>query len=355
MVKALGTHAYLGGILIGAKAAGIDVVASRESWKPALKAAPIMGNYPVLPFDGKVPMVKLVIGNPPCTRFSSMLQGRQSVQEMVKDDVAGFDELNDILDSARQSGAKAMWWETGPLLWTKGQGMVTSLHDHLLTEWGSSTRTYVVRVDPRSVGVPQRRPRCHVISVARPVRRAWPISAGTYDYPTIGEYLEERLDVDRLSYPCAYGHQHPEMTPVEWAEHIRTHSTFASTMPVLTTRRDAYIQAVVSGRAFVWEDDGRWWDLEEYAAFMGIYGEGIRKVGDAFKFNEAQQLLSKGVCSHVAEFVARQVVLPAVQPGDHFVDGPVVSPVRQPWVGDRDIVTYDLKPKNVKRQGWRNE
>lgn len=332
-IKAIGTHTYFGGILLGAAAAGIDVVGSVETWKQGIEAVQHTKHYTLFAPGSEMPPVDLVIGNPPCTRFSHMLQGLKQIKSMVIDDASGFEELQDLLNTVNATGARALWWETGPLLWTRGIGMVETLHKQLETMWGP-TMTVVVRADPRTAGVPQRRPRCHIISVAGRDSQSVTFDFTKYaatSVPSVGEYLEERIDEDEMVPVNFSAKNRNHLTAMEWAEWNLANNTFASTRPVMVQHDDNRVPAVVSGRAFIWEDKKRWWSIEEYAAMMGIYGPALRNVIQHMDVKKVQQLCSKGVCTHLAEYVAKTFVIPMME-----------SPVVKQPLGSR-ILQCDVK------------
>jgi len=335
-------------MLLGAQDAGINVLASRESWKPALAAQPIMGINTVT-FEAAVPRADVVIGNPPCARFSTMSSNRYTSDN--KSLIGSFDELGDLLDTVKLSGANALWWETGPLLWTQGRDLVQSAAAALENFWHGPSTTYVVKVDARYVGVQQRRPRNHIITVRG--QRSWaPLVPAAHEPLNVGDYLEVVSDFDDPR-PIAYSNKATPKTKkatLAWVKEVQEHSSFNAMKPVLIDPRDAYIPAVVSSRPFVWKD-GRWWGALEYAAMMGLTGTRVERMIDVVGEKQAQVLCSKGVSAVVSRWVAEHVVIPVMTDSRaNFSDACGVGPSEE-WGSNTHA--YNLVPPFGKRQPWR--
>lgn len=221
-----------------------------------------------------------------------------------------FPEILDLARVAEQTKADTIWWETGPLAWSLGQPLLSNFHRYLKKIWGEAT-TLVIRIDLRSVGIPQKRPRTHIIHRATKIappdcsRPCWP--------PTkkVGEWLGERIRGFRLVNPVF---QEKAKDPVGWAEKKDCELTFRSMVPKIVSRQDWHTLAVVSRRLMVWQEENRWFDLLEYASLMTYP---LERISDLVKITKtplgAQVLISKSVAPEVTRWIAEGIVLPWIR------------------------------------------
>ncbi len=332
-VKALGTHCYLGGFLIGLQRAGLDVVGSLETWKQGMNGARILG-LPSQEFPKK-PRLKeiksnIIVGNPPCSRFSHL-----SLSFFKKEDhenIETFPEILNLSQVARETKAGTIWWETGPLAWSLGEPLLYNFHKHLKKFWGE-VATLIVRIDLRSIGIPQKRPRTHIIHRAtkspppgcsRPI---WP--------PTkrVGEWVGQKTKGFKLENPVF---QNKSKNPVEWAKKKSSELTFRSMVPKIFSKNDWYTTAVVSRRLMIWKEENRWFDLLEHASLMTYPLEQIPKLLKVAKTSlGAQVLISKSVAPKITEWVAREIVLPWIR--NEKKDGEIKPTLRRQGIWKLDL------------------
>jgi hypothetical protein len=299
-MRALGVHTYLGGFQMGLEDfTNHEVVGSVESWSGGIDARKIAGVGKTLGF-GKFPQADMVFANPPCSRFSQASSHAYSSEQ--KSDFGRFDELKDVAKVTFESGAQIMWWETGPLCYTAGRGMVRSTHRGLKEHWGECT-TLLVRYDPRWSGLPQRRPRTHIIHMSGTIQPGevpqcqWPIELRLYDW--IRSKLGDRSEEFPIPFPEDYG------SPMECAKFINLISTFGQGDPQPIHPDEHYGLTVLSGRIHVWEHIDAWWTAEEYATLMGVRPEVARAIAEQSRNPiHAITMLSKGVSPVAAKAVS---------------------------------------------------
>lgn len=323
-MKALGVHTYLGGFELGVRNVATETLGSIEIWKPGIlarQACKKCGVSQPLSF-GDVSSADLVFSNPPCSRFSSAASYHYDDNDKSK--LTNFEDLMHGVDVTEQVGAKAFWWETGPHCWSRGMGMVENVHRVLRDgPWGGEATTVVIRYDPRWSGVPQRRPRTHVVHMAgRLVPPAniesslWPIDE------TLGPWVERFIrehDYDPADM-IAVSPRECDGRPNYTAKWMRDVSSFSQGAPRTLSIHDAFSVAVLSGRICCWEEKnegkGAWWTIEEYSALMTIPPQIGRAMFDGAPGRwGALSLLSKGIAPVAAEYVYRNVVEPMVADG----------------------------------------
>lgn len=320
-MKAVAVHTYMGGMQLGvAKAA--DVLTSLESWGDAMEARELAAlSYDNVPrYDSLTEWrgsADFVFANPPCSRFS--VSAARSYSVVKKADLGEFCELQDVCGVTQHAGARMMWWETGPMLWTKGRDMVHSIHEYMAHWWGSCT-TLVVKVDARSFGIPQKRTRVHAIHCAgdfvpiiSPRDLMWPIEDSAF------KWLVKQMR-NRWGYTFSPSDPHKELLaarpndcwgdPMKYCRVQDLVCTFGQGKPQIFSLNDPYLPVVLSGRLGCWEEVNRWLSIEEWAAFMTIPPAYARAMADEIKPLKTLQLLSKGVCSDVSQQVAEQFALP---------------------------------------------
>lgn len=318
MLSAICVHGYFGGMEMGiAQQSGVKVLGSYEDWQPGMEArrcASCSYLSELQPLShSKLPQVDFVFGNPPCSRFS--LTAQWTFKEGAQAELSKFQQLEELVHVALKAKANLVWWETGPLCWTKGRDMVVSVADELAKKWGKCY-TYLVRFDLRYIGIPQRRPRCHVIHSKIPMvglgpdrtGRKWPIEE------TIGPWMQRRIKELGITPECpitpdSWWGNRPG-GPMEIAKWMHAVGDINHTKPVRMSVTDAYAPAVLSGRCTVWVEENRWMTIEENAILMSIDPELAKKVYYKMDGQKALMFLSKGVSPSASGFVYKTVVEP---------------------------------------------
>lgn len=326
-MRAIGVHTYFGGFHIGVGTRA-EVVTSLESWRDGIKGRELLGlvTDKLENTRSVCPKADLVFGNPPCSRFSTM--SANSYSEQDRSNPSDFKEVQDLIDITLASGAEAMWWETGPLMWNRGEGMVRGIHSTLEHEWGEVT-SVVVKYDLRYAGLPQRRPRCHLIHLrgkrVPPVVRppAWPSGLGLYEWlqgrgliSDSEAFLPPRIE----KYPVYEGGGWVD-DPLGYSEWVHRRGGFQSTKPAPIGVRELYTLSVVSGRYFIWQELNRWWGIDEYASVMDYPVGSVVEVAEELGPHQAQVLMSKSVSPSAARFVFDNVYAPMVD-----IPTPAVNP-----------------------------
>lgn len=338
--KVIGVHCYLGGFLIGLQQAGLEVVTSLESWKPGLNGAQTLG-LPSSEMAKKRARLQadLVVGNPPCSRFSHL--SLSFFKKSAHEDINTFPEVLELIEVAKTTKAKTIWWETGPLAWSLGKPLLRNLHDFICSIWGETT-TLLVRLDLRSIGIPQRRPRIHVIHTRT---KFPPPSVPSTTWPTnytVGEWLTTKLNGYKLQYPVF---QKNSNNPVAWAHKRASEMTFRSMVPKIISHKDWYTGSIVSRRLMIWQEKNRWFDLLEHAALMTYPLKRIPKLLSVKKRPlDAQVLISKSVAPAASKWVAENVILPWLNQDSREEE---IKPVLR----EKDIWELDLAiPQRVDRK-----
>jgi len=310
-IRAAGVHTYFGGFHRSLEA-DTEWLGSAESWSPAIRARRLAG-LPTLNHPGLTPHAELVVSNPPCSRFSAMSTGTYSEDHKTK--LGSFCELEDAVLFAERVRCRAFWWETGPLLWTKGRELVRAVHRHWAERWGGCT-TVAVKLDVRWTGVPQRRPRCHVVHVAgdREVPcvapSAWPLGQPALlwarDRVASQGWGSDPAGWDQVKPVGAYR----KMTALAYYEMCMLISEFIATRPQLVGLQDHFTNAVLSGRPMICDEEDRFVSWQEYAALMCLPLEMVRPVAEEQGGWQALMMMSKGVCPAASRWVADCVVAP---------------------------------------------
>lgn len=307
-MKAVGVHTFFVGFQRGMeKVLGeSSVLGSVEGWDRGIRARAACGAGHV-PFAEAASLgrVDLVFSNPPCSRYSSMSTGAYSSSD--KGQLVNFCELGDAVDVALTLKARALWWETGPLLWGKGMDMVRDVHQKLEGAWGEPATTVVVKTDLRSFGVPQRRPRCHVLHA----KGSWEPPDPERPQLLSGSVLEWV----RARTPPVLSRfilDPPGPARRECAE-MRILGTFESSKPSMVRSTAPYAPAVISARQFAWDVPDRWWSLEEYAALMCYPMDDACAASDDAGPRAAKTLLAKSVSPAAAEGVWRDYFEPTLR------------------------------------------
>jgi hypothetical protein len=303
---ALGVHTFFVGFQRGMEQAlgKESVLGSMEGWPPAIAARRSCGAGHLS--IGEIPSghVDLVFSNPPCSRYSSIATGHFSAEQ--KSRLVDFCELGIAVDVAMQTGARALWWETGPLLWSKGREMVSGVHAALEQAWGEPSTTVVVKMDLRRYGVPQRRPRCHILHA----RGLW--EPPNVDDPRWPIEQDLRAWVDQRVPHRLRHFKHAGSARQTVIKH-RLIGDFASGIPSMLKIGARHAPAIISAREFAWEDDDSWWTVEEYAALMCYPIDETCAVSDAHGPVYAKMMLSKSVSPSAARGVWEEFFEPTLR------------------------------------------
>lgn len=298
---ALGAHTFFVGFQRGMEQTlgKGRVLGSVEGWVPGIEAREACGAGHI-PFSrGKREEAQLVFSNPPCSRYSAMSTG--AFTEADKSNIVNFCELTQATEVAAAVGAKALWWETGPLLWGKGEGMVESAHAAMERHWGVPSTTVVLRLDLRYAGVPQRRPRCHVLHARGSLEPPDPPDGGLEPGLKVQEWVHARAPT-RLRY--AYSPPSPARRTATMLQYF---GTFESGKPSIVKHDAPYAPAVISARQFAWDEPDIWWSLEEYAALMCYPQEDAIAVCDKYGPRHAKVMLAKSVSPSAARWAWENV------------------------------------------------
>lgn len=354
-MKTVSVHTYFGSFALGVQQAEWDVVSDYETWKPGGLGAAAMG----LPAHTNKSLAgsqkaRVVIGNPPCNRFSQAVASRYNKMAGIRSDLSMFPELLDVLDVAIANDSDLAWWETGPMAWTQGAELIDSAAAKLSAEWKKPVTTLVTRLDLRYLGVPQRRPRCHIMhfkgEVALPKVPAsrWPRAK------RIGEYLAIETTGWKLENPV-----YPTKTvgatwssPVAWAKDFIPRAKYIAGLPKLMSFHDHWSTTILGSTTFIWEDQDKWWDLAEYGVMMGFPIGKLLDFGASRTVN-TRTLISKGVCSHAGRAMAEWIASPVLEPSDQVLlpidTGDMVAPTMvKPGLWHLDLdVPYNAQKRRA--------
>lgn len=344
MFKAIGAHCYLGGFLIGVQRAGIKLVKSLETWKTGQKGAKELGlpSEKVDEIPDKTESVDIVVGNPPCSRFSHL--SLSFFDKKDHEDPGTFPEILDLIKLVKASNSKAIWWETGPLSWSIGQKLIRNYHKKLNKEWGPTT-TLLARLDLRYIGIPQKRPRVHIIHLKGSEKPpAVPKAVWPSDY-RVGDWLKEKVNGYELSTPVF---KEEAEDPVEWARKKDAEMTFRSMVPKIISKDDWYTNSVVSRRIMVWEEENRWFDFLEHAALMTYPLDTIKNILSLKKdARNAQVLISKSVAPGASKWVADEIVIPWLK--KESIENPIKPKMREKGIWELDLTIPNYIDRNLRR------
>jgi len=330
-LTALGMHTYFGGMQLGAERAGAKILGSIETWAPAIRARKAAGCHycSVQEARARRGQVDVMFANPPCSRFSSSAGSTYTSKEGSRSDLKNFGELAEVFGAAIDSDARVLWWETGPLLWRKGLEMAASVQAALEAVWEEPATTVVMKYDPRWSGVPQRRPRCHVMHFRGELLppesvppSKWPIKEGLWEWVE-GQLERPWQEGKPIIHQEWDGKQDPAVFAAWWRDLESKYGGFVQSSPCTFWDDDPYSMAVLSGRAACWGDQARWVTVEEWAAIMRMPQQWARAVADEMNPGIALAMLSKGVCPDAASFAFNSVIEPVLagskRPGSQFV------------------------------------
>lgn len=350
----LGIHTYLGtfehGLSLDPR---IRTLGSIETWSQGIIARKLLRRdaLDALPTE----RVDCVFMNPPCSRFS--FQSARSYSSYQRNALETFDDLMFGIRLAGDVNAQALWWETGPLCWRSGEDMVIQSHEAFAAACGvgyDQVVTLTLRVDALWCGVPQLRPRVHVIHARRPSIFFKSSAMELRQLTKKGRLREYVGEAGPTDDPSLYGEIFKllpeENNPQEQARlhhALRTMQCFKC----CAYENSAPYSHSVNGRPFLWWEENRWWSIEEYCTLMGaprewapILAKGLLDKNLNVK---PTTMLAKGVCAQVGRSVLDQFVLPTLlQEGEHSHNGSVqfdAPGVKTPIDQRRSSVQYKLK------------
>lgn len=309
-LNVVGLHCYAGGFLLGLAQARAKILSSGESWGLGRKAAQELA-LPAIELEKlrrKKITADILVSNPPCSRFSHLSFSFFKKKKGTYDSLSSFPELLDILDISKQAKVQVVWWETGPLAWNNGFDLILKMHRRLKSLWGRIS-TLMIKLDLRYIGIPQRRPRVHILHIAKNTpppnapRIKWPISRNLYDWIRIRTkdfklQLEVKPNKDNSN-------------PIEWAEQQQEKMTFRSMVPKIFNTKDTHCCSIVSRRLMLWEEENRFWDLLEHAAAMTYP---LDHIPNLLRIRKnplgAQVLLAKSVAPAASKWICKNILMP---------------------------------------------
>lgn len=295
-IRALGCHVYLGGFEIGVRRTrGIKSLGSMESWKPAVTWAPHLGVK--IREDWRVPRAEYVFSNPPCARFSHMSYSKFA--DEMREDLDTFEDMQQTLEVAKHAGAELLHVESGPLMYSKGDKLISQFNRVL--QW---PRVYILKIKLNSLhtGLPQVRPRTHVFLAKRP-------------FPEIDftpKSLPQNLQAFFQHWNSLYEYEAVPSSdipsPITYTQQEQYRAVFLSTRPKIVSEYDTTAPSMVSSRHFAWLEQNRWWSVDEYAALQGYDANGFDYAAPPVPL--AMALISKSVSPSVSQYLSERVVLP---------------------------------------------
>lgn len=306
-LKAIGGHCYLGGFLLGLEKAGFSVLTSWETKKRGMRAAQIIG-LPSCEFGESfniLPRADLVVGNPPCSRFSHL--SLSFFDKEAYTNLETFPEILDLAQMAKKAKARVLWWETGPLAWSVGKELIIRYH-RFLNKFLGPTTTLMIRVDLRYIGIPQKRPRNHIIHVRQKLKPPAAISGSWPIKGNLGQWLKTKTKNFSLELAVC-PKKEIIADPVSWARIQDQKVTFRSMVPKIVSKLDFFSQSVVSRRLMVWLEENRFFDLLEYGALMTYPLDKIKKLANSLNsWEDGQVLLSQSVAPEITSWIDQNII-----------------------------------------------
>jgi site-specific DNA-cytosine methylase len=303
-MRSIGIHTYLGGMQLGVARVFNDL-GSAESWKPGINARKRVGMSHRDISDAVT--ADVVYANPPCTRFST--SSTDMFGQSDRTSLSRFECLEECLDFALRCKADVFWWETGPLAFTQGAQLSREVADRFnaATQW-------TLRLNANDFGVPQMRTRTHFVyfksEVGAPRFVAQPKIASLNPNRYLRDWLAQTVGDDR-SRPAGpdYEYMRVNFGTHNIVDFVTVESTLKGRKAWATklVQDDAETSPAILGRAMGFKE--RWLTLHESAALMGLPFWDVHD-----RWHPALSLMSKGVCTNVAEGVARQIRIALDQP-----------------------------------------
>jgi site-specific DNA-cytosine methylase len=311
-VKALGIHTYAGGFMLGLKKAGVETLGSIETYKQPMTTAALLGVKRL----EEVQHADLVVANPPCSRFSPTATSNYTEEQ--RSQVCEFPELAEVLLTGLQAHADIVWWETGPYCFTRGRGLIEDASKRLSDGWHRDVTTLVLKLDALYTGLPQRRPRTHVIHVKGKLgsvpglpATSWPVAQTLQEFVTarqVGAVNVEPVPV------FSKGVDGWCVDPKKWQVHYLSmgEHRFMSGTPMTYTPQARIAATIFGGRWFSWKEPRRFWSIAEYAALMGypVNVDYNALWPNPKQQNMTWQVFTQSVSPDVASWVAKNVVIP---------------------------------------------
>lgn len=302
-MNSIGVHTYFGGFAHGMRTR-TDMQFCVETWDLGIKGATISG-LPLrlaLPSNSKA---DIVFSNPPCSRFSYQSSG--SFNASHRKGLSEFCELQQAVKIARACKAKVFWWETGPLAYGRhGASMLVSTQRALGAKF-----TIAVHYDLRYAGIPQRRPRAHVIHFMTGTPRfslppCEPLLA-------VNEWLGKRLTREELFRPHGLEDVFSKCvkTPMDAIRLTQRWGTFSSTKPHVVWDTDRWTPSI-NARVFAWGTQNRYFDILELGELMSYPHEAVSKTCDELGAQKTATLIAKSVSATAAINVFDWVVNPSL-------------------------------------------
>lgn len=312
-MKFIAAHTYYGGMELGA-AQVMTSLGCAETWKKSIGWRKMVGR-PALTVEQALYLAsakrpEVVLANPPCSRFSCMSSSTFGADKYT--DLKTYPELLHCIELVKASPkCRLLWWETGPLAWKQSEAICRAMEQALGWE-----HSLIIRHDPRSVGVPQRRVRCHIIhseeeintqDVHYPVLGDESIGSATMPDPVTAEEHCVRSETGEGECRMETDDLMPPSTFIPLRHQIQT---FMANMPRFVEEETSSVAVVLSGRFLGWKRRDRWLTSEELARLMGAPAEEMKLLPNQW---ERLTALSKGVCVNVARDVALRWVLPTLE------------------------------------------
>ena len=320
-MNVIGAHTYMGGFVRGLIQAGWKSLGSVEVWKEPQRLAEYLGVKHLDLWTESLPKgsVDLVVGNPPCSRFSSASQTAFDVHS--KTNLCAFEDLQFILNLGKASKAPVVWWENGPLAYTSGREMIQQAHDFI-----GAKVTVVLKFGMPLTGALQNRTRTHVFHIMNNAVDYTQLAIPVSDYQEVPVYPWIMYNLDeRTVRPYVHENYYPMNDPVstvaaQWGPQEKF--GFFATKPICINENQRYVPGVVSGRYQAWENHNRWWSIAEYASAMSYPTDVDWEKIFGLTGNKVLTYMSKSVAPRASEWLA-QYFLPQLY-GDRIQNHPML-------------------------------
>lgn len=306
-MNAVGVHAYAGGFALGLQRCGVKVEAVVESWEPAARLQTEVFHLNRVPMDtfqfNKV--ADITFGNPPCSRFSNM--SFQAYSTSQRTNLSEFQELKDVIDVGIRNMSNVIWWENGPIAFTRGHDLIAEA-DRYIRSKTSYCKTLVLKANLFDMGWPQLRPRTHVMHFTVPISLSG-LPVGYHPQDPVYKFIhDDYLVVDTDPYSW---HNSNMEDPVAACEYANSHQGFNAAKPRVIDEEAPYSFSVLSSRQFAWRKRNRWWSINEYGAAMDYPPLDYSRVG--IPQGALLMLFAKSVSPAASSWVYTNVVQRALE------------------------------------------